>query len=94
MVPASGPGSAFTFTDEEVGLLARLEHERWVAGQMTLFPADGPEPADRAYHRLVPWEQLPDRVQARYAEAARGVPATLANVGFQVLRDGRADDGG
>jgi hypothetical protein len=64
-----------------------------MAGQMALSPADGPEPEDRAHSRLVPWEQLPDRARAKYAEAARVVPATLAGVGFQVLRDDRAHDG-
>ena len=93
MVPASGPGPAFTFTDEEVDLLARLDHERWMDGQLALSQADGPGPAGRASSRLVPWEQLPDRVQVRYAEAARGVPATLASVGFQVLRYDMAPDG-
>jgi uncharacterized membrane protein len=83
MVPASGAGPAFTFTDEEVLLLARLEHESWLAGQLALAPHEG-----RPHPRLVPWEQLPDRVRARYARAARDVPATLASVGFQVLRDG------
>ncbi|MCW2935261.1 MAG: hypothetical protein JWM19_6223 [Actinomycetia bacterium] len=92
MAPASGPGPAFTFTDEELLLLARLEHERWMAGQVSLPPADGPDPQDRTRARLVPWEQLPDRVRARYAEAARGVPATLGRVGFQVLRDERANE--
>jgi uncharacterized membrane protein len=93
MVPASGPESALTLTDEEVELLARLEHERWMAGQLALSPADGRGLTDRARSRLVPWEQLPDRVRMRYAEAARGVPATLASVGFQVLRYDRAHDG-
>ena len=93
MVPASGPGPAFTFTDEELEKLARLEHKRWMAGQMALPPADGPGPEDRAHSRLVPWEQLPARVRARYAQTARGVPATLASVGFQVLRYGGVPDG-
>ncbi len=100
MVPAFDPGLAFTFTDEEVLLLARLEHERLMTGQLPLSledgpvsPADGPGPADRAHPHLVPWEQLPGRARAKYAEAARGVPATLASVGFQVLRDDRANDG-
>jgi hypothetical protein len=75
------------------GLLARLEHERQMAGPAALSPADGPEPAGCADPRLVPWEQLPDRARARNAEAARGIPATLASVGFQVLRDDRAHDG-
>jgi|HubBroStandDraft_3_1064219.scaffolds.fasta_scaffold236594_2 hypothetical protein len=61
-----------------------------MAGQLTVAPQDEPGPQDRAHSRLVPWEQLPDRARARYAEAARGVPATLASVGFQVLRDDTA----
>jgi len=93
MVPASDPEPPFTFTDEEVQLLARLEHERWIAGQLALSPADGPELTDRARSRLVPWEELPDRVQVRYADAARDVPSTLASVGFQVLRYDIAHDG-
>jgi len=44
LVPAPGPGSAVTFSDEEVQLLARLEHEHWLAGQAALLPADGPGP--------------------------------------------------
>jgi uncharacterized membrane protein len=93
MVPASGPEPALTFTDQEVDLLARLEHERWMAGQLALPLGDGPGLTDRARSRLVPWEQLPDRVQVRYADVARGVPATLASVGFQVLRYDMAHDG-
>ncbi|HUN37885.1 MAG TPA: DUF1003 domain-containing protein [Trebonia sp.] len=93
MVPASGPEAALTLTDEEVGLLARLEHDRWMAGELALSPADGAELTDRARSRLVPWEQLPDRVRVRYAESARGVPATLAGVGFHVLRYDMAHDG-
>jgi uncharacterized membrane protein len=82
MVPASGPWPAFTFSDEEVILLARLEHESWLAGQLALPPQLGD-----AHPRQVPWEQLPDRVRERYAKAARDIPATLTSVGFQVLRD-------
>ena len=92
MVPASGPGPAVTFTDEEVELLARLEHERWIAGQLAFSPADGL--TDRARSRLVPWEQLPDRARAKYAQAARDVPATLASVGFQVLRNESREQAG
>lgn len=93
LVPASGPMLPFAFTDEEVQLLARLEHERQMAWQVPLSPADGPGPADRAHPRLVPWEQLPDRARAKYMQAARDVPATLARVGFEVLRNDRAHDG-
>ena len=43
---------------------------------------------DVADPRKVPWEQLTDRAREKYVQAARGIPATLASVGFQVLRDG------
>jgi uncharacterized membrane protein len=83
MVPASGPAAAFAFTDDEARLLARLEHEREMTGQA----------AQRAGN-LVPWEQLPGQVRAQKTEAVRGIPAMLAGVGFEVLRDGAgAQDG-
>jgi uncharacterized membrane protein len=83
MVPASGPAAALAFNDDEARLLARLEHDRQVAGQ------DG-----RAQPDLVPWVQLPDQVRAQKTEAVRGIPAMLAGVGFQVLRDGTRAGGG
>jgi hypothetical protein len=35
----------------------------------------------------VPWEDLTDEARARSIEAAQAIPAMLAGVGFQVLRD-------
>jgi uncharacterized membrane protein len=67
MVPASGPPTAFAFTEDEARLLARLEHEYEAAGP------DGAAPPG-----LVPWDQLPDQVRAQQAEAVRGIPAMLA----------------
>jgi uncharacterized membrane protein len=79
MVPAFGPAAVLSFNDDEAQLLARLEHDRVAAG------LDG-----RAQPGLVPWSQLPDQVRADKTDAVRGIPAMLAEVGFQVLRDGTA----
>jgi uncharacterized membrane protein len=89
MVPAFGPASDFAFDDHEVQQLARLEHERQTAEQAAGGPEHGAGQDGRAAPGLVPWEQLPDKARTRYAEAVRRIPALLAGVGFQVLRDGR-----
>jgi hypothetical protein len=86
MVPASGPATALAFTDGEAQLLAQLEHERELAGRAT---HDG-----SARPGLVPWDQLTDQARTEKTEAVRDIPAMLAEVGFEVLRDGAgAHDG-
>jgi uncharacterized membrane protein len=94
MVPASGPAPAFTFTDDEARLLARLEHERQLTGQAAYILPHLPSADFPADPNLVPWDQLPEEKRARRTQATHRIPAMLAEVGFQVLRDGRgADDG-
>jgi uncharacterized membrane protein len=94
MVPAAGPAPAFTFTDEEAEQLARREHERRIAEHAAQRREHGAGQDGSAPPGLAPWEQLPEEARARYAEAARRIPAMLARVGFQIVRDGRgAQDG-
>jgi uncharacterized membrane protein len=94
MVPASGPAPSFTFSDHEVEQLARREHERRTAEQAAVGREHGTGQDGRTPPGLVPWEQLPDEARTRYTEAARRIPAMLARVGFQVVRDARgAQDG-
>jgi uncharacterized membrane protein len=87
MVPTFDPSLTFTFTDDEVHLLARLEHERWLAERTAQELVHRPGHDDRMQPNLVPWDQLSDQARAKNIEAARGIPAMLAGVGFQVLRD-------
>ncbi|GAA2388879.1 DUF1003 domain-containing protein [Dactylosporangium salmoneum] len=95
MVPTFDPTRTFAFSDHEVQLLARLEYEH----EMTLAPVRGAddtklgmaEPAPDPAPTLVPWEQLSDAARAKHMEAVRRIPAMLAAVGFQVLRDGKGD---
>jgi uncharacterized membrane protein len=90
MVPTFDPADAVAFTDEEAELLARLEHERWLAEGQADAGSAGAEAADPD---LVPWDQLPAPVRTRNTEAVRHIPTMLADVGFQVLRHGTALDG-
>jgi hypothetical protein len=94
MVPASGPASGFTFSDEEVQRLARREHERRVSERAAQGVTHGTGLDGRPAPGLAPWEHLPDEARARYADAVRRLPVLLARVGFQVVRDDRsAQDG-
>ena len=98
MVPAFDPAHTFAFDDEEVQLLARLEHQHWT-GERTAQGFDhrpGEEAGQEggAHPGLVPWEQLSDEARANSMEAVRRIPAMLAGVGFQVVGDGRGSLGG
>jgi uncharacterized membrane protein len=92
MVPAFDPAITFAFAEQEVQLLARLEHERWVAEQMAQASLHGSGPQDRSHPDLVPWEELSDEARAKNVQAVRSIPVILASLGFQVLRDSRAQN--
>ncbi len=92
-VPVFDPALTFAFAEEEVQLLARLEHERWIAERMAQASRPGPGTDGRSHPDLVSWEQLPDEARAKDVAAVRSIPAILASVGFQVLRLGAAQDG-
>ncbi|MEV8516509.1 DUF1003 domain-containing protein [Dactylosporangium sp. NPDC051484] len=100
MVPTFDQTRTFAFSDHEVQLLAQVEYEHEmtqptphgtapapVRGPDHTQPSLPPEPAPP----LVPWEQLSDAARAKHLEAVRRIPAMLAAVGFQVLRDGKGD---
>jgi uncharacterized membrane protein len=89
MVPAFDPTLDFAFDDDEVQLLARLEHERWMDERTAHGFKFGPERGERMRPDLVPWERLSDEARTRNIQAVLRLPDMLAGVGFQVLRYGR-----
>jgi hypothetical protein len=91
MVPTFDPALTFDLHDDEVQVLARLEHERWMGERSALGYVYGPVREDRFHPDLVPWEELSDEAQAKDVEAMRNIPAMLAAEGFQVLRVGEPD---
>ena len=88
MVPVFDPTLQFAFDDDELRLLARLEHERWMKERTAQGFEPGPARYGRVRPDLVPWERLSDEARARNIQAVRRIPELLARVGFQVLRNG------
>jgi uncharacterized membrane protein len=94
MVPAFDPALTFEFENEEVQLLARLEHERWMGERMALGYAHGPARQGRTHPDLVLWEDLTDEEREKDVAAVQNIPALLDSVGFQALRGGVQDGSG
>jgi len=88
MVPAFDPTLGFAFEDDELQLLARLEHERWLDERTAQGYEHGPARYDHVRPDLVPWDRLSDQARAMNIQAVRRIPDMLARVGFQVLRHG------
>jgi hypothetical protein len=82
LVTARGDERAFAFSAEEVEVLARAEHERWVLRQERLV-ADGA--ADRPELQR-PWDELAEQEREKDRDLVRGIPAILAHSGHAVLR--------
>ena len=94
VVPASDPVPGFAFDDDEVRLLARLEHERWMDERTAQGFRFGPARGERTRPDLVPWERLSDETRARNLQSVRRIPVMLDHVGLQAMRVGAdAQDG-
>jgi uncharacterized membrane protein len=88
MVPTFDPTLGFAFKDDELQLLARLEHQRWMDERTGQGYELGPARYDHVRPDLVPWDRLSDEARAMNIQAVRRIPDMLARIGFQVLRNG------
>jgi hypothetical protein len=88
MREAGGAVELESLTDEEVELLAELEHDRWTAERL----ADGwklGETRDvlaKVSPYLVSWEELPEEVREWNLQPVRRIPQLLADVGLEMHR--------
>lgn len=92
VAPRSRHNPPFTLTSEEIELLARLEHERWMANRLKHRWRYGPERDDqrRTHPDLVPWEDLSEASRQRDRDAVAAIPdefgEVLAEFGLQIVR--------
>ena len=89
MLVPSGLASV-RWRDDEIELLARLEHLRWCDERRSAGWRPGQrDPASRTTPFLVPWEELDDSARELDRAAVRDLPRFLADLGYAVLRVSR-----
>jgi voltage-gated potassium channel Kch len=73
---------------EEVELMSKTEHERWLAERQDEGWRYAPDRDDEArlHPDLVPWEELPEDRREINRRLVRARPALMAGVGIQVYR--------
>lgn len=78
----------FSYRDNELEELAKLEHQRWMQDKIAagwtyaLVRHD----AAKQHDCLVPWEKLSETEREKDRDAVRNIPALLAEVGLQPAR--------
>ena len=78
-----------TFKPEEVEQMARMEHEHWNEERRLEGWTYAPEPKDlnrKTTPYLVPWNELLEDIKEYDRNTIRGLPAFLAQAGFQIYR--------
>lgn len=87
VVPRSDPSKEIVRLDpDEIALLARMEHDRWVAERSAQGFVRGPVRARNEHPDLVPWEELSSEEREKDAQFVRDLPRLLAEVGFEIMR--------
>ncbi|MFC1892855.1 RyR domain-containing protein [Chloroflexota bacterium] len=88
MIPARGKETASELNDEEVALLARMEHERWMQEKLDVGwkYAKETDKHKRLHKSLVPWEKLPPEEQEKDYILVRGIPQILAKAGYTMVK--------
>jgi RyR domain len=90
VVPLASGGSdaPFRFSNQEVELLAGLEHDRWAADLVRDGWSPGPvkDHERREHTLLVPWSDLPESEREKDRASIRGLPEILTRAGFAIQR--------
>ena len=87
-IRATSSDAPLEFTREEVEVLARMEHDRWVAERTRDGWTLGPERdvSHKTSPYLVPWPELSEHARDLDRETVRGIPTFLSGLGFAVVR--------
>ncbi|MCJ7716792.1 MAG: NAD-binding protein [Anaerolineales bacterium] len=72
--------------DDQVSLMARMEHENWCQGKMQEGWEYGQKKNSRIKHNpnLLPWDDLPEIEKEKNKKYIRDLPKLLARAGFQI----------
>jgi hypothetical protein len=89
IVPSAlAPRHEAVLSEQEIELMAELEHERWVAERLAGGWTLGPRDDEAMVHpMLVPYAELPESEKEKDREVVRAIPALLASAGYCIARD-------
>jgi len=75
------------FTDEEIEIMAEMEHDRFVAERFLQGWSLGPRnPEKKTSPYLVDWKELSEEIKEYDRQAVRGIPELLAKAKFEIYR--------
>jgi hypothetical protein len=88
--PLADPNNGcFEFSDSQIEMLARQEHDRWMESRTAQGYSYGPvrqdEGPDKRHPQLVDFADLPPEEQEKDRSPVRQLPAMLARAGFEVV---------
>ncbi len=93
MIPSRSDQPIFKFPekDDDLELLSRLEHERWMAGKLAAGWRYGPRTIkkDLIHENLLPWEKLSETDKDKDRALVRAIPQILAQAGYAMVRVAR-----
>jgi hypothetical protein len=77
-----------TFTDNEIEIMAEMEHERWVKERLIegWKPGTNRNADNKISPYLIPWSELPKEVKELDRRPVRKIPEFLASVGLEVYK--------
>jgi RyR domain len=83
----TSPARPFAFAEEEIEMLARYEHDRWVSERIAAGWTYGKrDDAAKTHDLLVPWLYLSAKKQEVDREMVRGIPKLVEAAGFFITR--------
>jgi hypothetical protein len=87
-VTATPPKRPFVLAEDEVEMLARYEHDRWVSERITAGWTYGPDRSDEAkvHNLLVPWLYLTPQKQDVDRRVVRALPDLIEAAGWWISR--------
>lgn len=77
----------FEFTPEEIELMAKMEHKRWMSERQRIRWKLGPKKIKKKRTPyLVPWDELSEEMKEEDRDPVRNLPFYLAKAGFNIIR--------
>lgn len=86
-MPPGAPPALFEFDDDQVALLAEMEHGRWVVDRLLNGWTFGEERDNEKKTRpqLIPWSELPEGEKEKDRKPIKEIPRQLASVGYRIV---------